>query len=138
MNYGLRRLLCFTLITCITACASSAGYKVAKSSPKETYSILSRHISSGDKIRVDLRDGSVITMVATSVTPQTLNGWLAGSGGFRKIPLKDIARVEADVDSQWKNPVVWAVVAGVVLFVAVMAVAYSASDDMGSIAALPY
>lgn len=131
MNYGLRRLLCFTLITCITACASSPGYKVAKSSPAETYAILSRHVVIGEHVRVHLLDGTVITMAATAVTPQTLNGWLAGSGGFRKIPLKDIAKVEADVDSQWRNPVVWAVVAGVVLIVAALVLAKSASDDMG-------
>jgi hypothetical protein len=95
MNYRLRSLLCLTLITCITACASSTGLTVANSSKKEAYSELSQHIIIGEDIRVHLHDGSVVTITTTGINPKTLNGWVTGGPkGFREIPLELIAKVE--------------------------------------------
>jgi hypothetical protein len=95
MNYHLRSLLCLTLITCMTACASSTGVTVANSSKKEAYSVLSQHIVIGEDIRVHLRDGSVVTITATGINPKTLKGWVTrGPIEFREIPLELIAKVE--------------------------------------------
>ena len=95
MNYRLRSLLCLTLITCITACASSTGVTVANNSKKEAYSVLSQQIVIGEDIRVHLRDGSVVTITATGINPKTLKGWVtSGPIEFREIPLELIAKVE--------------------------------------------
>jgi flagellar basal body-associated protein FliL len=100
MNCRLKKLLCFILIACITACASLPAYEVAMSSPSETYSVLSRNISSDDKIRVHLRDGTVIIMIAIRVTPETLNGRVAGALEVQKIRMEDIVRVETNLDNE--------------------------------------
>ena len=115
MNCRLRNLLCFALIACITACASSPGYKVAKSSPSETYSVLSRYISSDEKIRIHQRDGTVITMTAIRVTPETLNGWVAGNIEVQKIPLEDIVSVETNLDNESMKKIGKLLLAGVLL-----------------------
>ena len=99
MNYSISKLLCFILMACITGCASSSEYKVAKSSPGETYSILSRQISKGEKIRIHHHDGTVTKMTAIRVTPETLDGRVRGNIEVRKIPLEDIIRVETNVDN---------------------------------------
>jgi hypothetical protein len=123
MNYRISKLLCFILIACIIGCASSPEYKVAKSSPGETYLILSRQISRDEKIRVHHRDGTVTKMTAIGVTPETLDGRVSGNMEVRKIPLEDIIRVETIVDNESMKKIGKLLLAGLIITGVVLLIA---------------
>jgi hypothetical protein len=107
MNNRIGKLLCYTLICCITACATTSSYEVGETDSTETYSILSRHIVIDQDIRVHLRDGSIVDMRAVEVTAETLNGLVDGNVEIQKIYLEDILSVETnfsgepDMDNGW-------------------------------------
>ncbi len=100
MNNRLAKLICCTLIVCVSACASTSFYEVGETDPTDTYSILSRHIVSDQKIRVHLRDGTVIDMTAIAVTAETLNGLVDDNTELQKINLKDIVSVETNLNHE--------------------------------------
>jgi hypothetical protein len=100
MNSRLRKLLCYALICCVPACASTSSYELGERDPTETYSVLSRHIVSDQKIRVHLRDGTVIDMTAIAVTAETLNGLVDDNTELQKINLKDIVSVETNLNHE--------------------------------------
>ena len=100
MNNRIAKLLCYTLIVCITACASTSRHEVGETDQAETYSILSRHIVSDQDIRVHLRDGRVIDMTVIAVTAESLNGMVDDTIEVQKINLDQIVRVETNLNHE--------------------------------------